>query len=74
MQERDFRLLATRGAVKAVAIQERAGSDGFDVVVDGEPLQSVRRDARRFASLDTAAALLRDVGVRRFTVQLGETA
>jgi hypothetical protein len=74
MQERDFRLLATRGAVKAITVQERADRDGFDVMVDGEQLQSVRRDARRFASLDTATALLRDVGVRRFTVQLGETA
>lgn len=74
MQERELRLLASRGAVKTVAIQERVSRDGFDVLVDGEPLQSARKDARRFASLDTAATLLRGVGVRRFVVQLGETA
>jgi predicted transcriptional regulator len=74
MQERELRLLASRGAVKAVAIHEQADRDGFHVLVDGEPLQSARKDARRFASLDTAATLLRGVGVRRFVVQLGETA
>lgn len=73
MKESDFRLLASRMALKSVEIHERPDADGFDVVIDGEPLQSARRDVRRFASLDTAAALLRSVGIRRFTVQLGET-
>jgi hypothetical protein len=70
MQERDFKLLLSRNAVKAVAVQERATGDGFDVLIDGEPLESARRDARRFASLDTVAALLRGLGVGRFSVQL----
>jgi hypothetical protein len=70
MQERDLKMLATRNAVRAVVVHERPGGDGFDLIVDGDTLESARRDARRFASLDTVATLLRDVGIHRFSVQL----
>jgi hypothetical protein len=70
MQEKELRLLASRNVVRSVVAVERTTGDGFDLVIDGEPLQSVRKDARRFASLDSAVALLRDVGVGRFQVQL----
>lgn len=74
MQEHDFRLLASRMALKTVEIHQRQDGTGYNIVIDGEPLRSARKDARRFASLDTAATLLRDVGIRRFTIQLAETA
>lgn len=75
MHERDFKMLATRNAVRAVVVRERPTQDGFDVVIDGDTLESARRDAgaakaRRFAKLDTAVALLRGVGIHRFSVQL----
>jgi hypothetical protein len=70
MQERDLKMLTDRNAVRAVVVRERPTGDGFDLVIDGDTLESARRDARRFASLDTVVALLRNVGINRFTVQL----
>jgi hypothetical protein len=73
MQERDLKLLLDNKVALVAVAQERPTGDGFDLVVNGQPLQSARRDARRFASLDTVAALLRDLGVTRFQVQLAAT-
>jgi hypothetical protein len=70
MLERDFKMLASRNAVRAVVVRERPTGDGFDLVIDGDTLESARRDARRFAKMDTAVALLRGVGIHRFSVQL----
>jgi predicted transcriptional regulator len=73
MQERELKMLIRRNAIQDVVVRERAARDGFYLVIDGELLVSARRGSRRFASLDSAASLLRSVGIHRFPVQLAVT-
>ncbi len=67
MNERELRLLASQGAVRDVAVSVLEGG-GYTVTVNGLPLESHRRNTRRFAKLDTVQSFLAGVGVREYRV------
>ena len=68
--ERELRVLLAAGAVKRVEIHHAVMSSGYMVVVDGKPLQTLRRDIKSFKTLDGAARTLFHEGIASFNVKL----
>lgn len=70
MTERELKLLLGAGAVKKVHLMHAMMEPGYMVLVDGKPLESMRRQVRRFNTLDAAARLLFRLGIAKFAVEL----
>lgn len=75
MKENAVKLLVTHGALKDVIVSRsakgaRGASDeiGWIVSINGESLCSARRPERIFASLDTVAQTLKDLGVIEYKI------
>ena len=70
MIERDFKLLLNANALKNVQVHYAIMSHGYMVVANGESLETAKREAREFKTLDAAAKFLFKVGVADFAVKL----
>ncbi|SCX51045.1 hypothetical protein [Nitrosospira sp. Nsp1] len=70
MIEREVKLLLDVNAVKQVQVHYAVMSDGYMVVIDGNPLETGRRETRQFKTLDAAAKLLFKIGIANFSVKL----
>jgi hypothetical protein len=70
MTEREVKLLLNANAVKRVQVRYAVMSDGYMVLVDGQPLETSKRETREFKTLDSAARLLFKIGVADFSVKL----
>ncbi|MEP6605002.1 MAG: hypothetical protein ABJA60_02665 [Nitrosospira sp.] len=70
MIERDMKVLLNANAVKRVQVHYAVMSEGYMVVIDGEPLETGRRQTREFKTLDAAAKLLFKIGIADFSVKL----
>lgn len=75
MKENAVKLLVTHGALKDVIVSRslkgaRGASDeiGWIVSINGEALCSARRPERIFASLDTVAQTLKELGVIEYKI------
>ncbi|SEO83900.1 hypothetical protein SAMN05216316_1231 [Nitrosovibrio sp. Nv6] len=70
MIEREVKLLLNASAVKRVQVHYAVMSEGYMVVIDGQPLETARRETREFKTLDAAARLLFKIGIADFSVKL----
>ncbi|HEU4855325.1 MAG TPA: hypothetical protein VFS89_08595 [Nitrosospira sp.] len=70
MIEREVKLLLNANAVKRVQVHYAVMSDGYMVVIDGQPLETSKRETREFKTLDAAAKLLFKIGIADFSVKL----
>jgi hypothetical protein len=52
MTEREVKLLLNANAVKRVQVRYAVMSDGYMVLVDGQPLETSKRETREFKTLD----------------------
>ena len=71
MIEREVKLLLNANVVKRVQVHYAVMSDGYMVVIDGQPLETSGRETREFKTLDAAAKLLFKIGIADFSVKLG---
>lgn len=64
MRDAQVKELIEAGKVRTVAVRRVGkGRHAFTVLVNGETLASARLDARGFASVDSAEAVLRELGL-----------
>lgn len=70
MIERELKLLLDANAVKQVQVHYAVMAEGYMVVINGQPLETTKRETREFKTLDTAAKLLFKIGVADFAVKL----
>jgi hypothetical protein len=70
MTERELKLLLDANAVKKVHVLYALMSQGYMVVVDGQPLETTKRETKEFKTLDAAAKQLFKLGVADFAVKL----
>jgi hypothetical protein len=68
MNERELRLLVSQKAVKRVLVTQQ--EDIYFVQVNELTLESARKAARTWKSLDTLAGFLREMGLLDFNVRL----
>lgn len=73
MTEREMKLLLDAHAIKQVQVHYAVMSQGYMIVADGKPLETGKKGAREFKTLDAAAKLLFKVGVADFSVRLRTT-
>ena len=74
MIERELKLLLDANAVKQVQVHYAVMAEGYMVVINGQPLETTKRETREFKTLDTAAKLLFKLGVSDFAVKLNTNA
>jgi len=74
MTEREMKLLLDARAIKQVQVHYAVMSQGYMIVADGKPLETGKRETRKFKTLDAAAKLLFKLGVADFAVKLRTTA
>lgn len=74
MIERELKLLLNANAVKQVQVHYAVMAEGYMVVINGQPLETTKRETREFKTLDTAAKFLFKVGVADFAVKLNTNA
>jgi hypothetical protein len=70
MTERELKLLLNAHALKHIQISYAVMAKGYMIVADGYPLETSRRETRRFKTLDTAAKFLFKIGIVDFAVKL----
>jgi hypothetical protein len=70
MIEREVKILLNANAVKRVQVHYAIMSEGYMVVIDGQPLETGKRETREFRTLDAAARLLFKIGIADFSVKL----
>ena len=70
MTERELKLLLDAGAIKKVQVIYAVMSQGYMVIVNNQPLETAKREAREFKTLDATAKLLFKLGVADFGVKL----
>ena len=70
MIEREVKILLNANAVKRVQVHYAVMSEGYMVVIDGQPLETGKRETREFRTLDAAAKLLFRIGIADFSVKL----
>jgi hypothetical protein len=68
--ERELKLLLDARALKQVQVHYAVMSQGYMIVADGKALETGKREAREFKTLDAAARLLFKLGVADFAVKL----
>lgn len=73
MNEREMKLLIDASAIKHVQVHYAVMSQGYMVVADGKALETGKKLAREFKTLDAAARLLFKLGVADFAVRLRTT-
>lgn len=73
MIERDFKLLLKARAVKQVQVHYAVMAEGYMIVIDGQPLETGKKETRKFRTLDSAARMLFKIGVADFGVRLRTT-
>ena len=73
MIEKEFKLLLDNNALKKIQIHYAVMAQGYMIVVDGNPLETTKRQTREFKTLDSAAKFLFKVGVADFAVKLKTT-
>jgi hypothetical protein len=73
MIEREFKLLLDNNALKKIQIHYAIMAQGYMIIADGNPLETTKRQAREFKTLDSAAKFLFKVGVADFAVKLKTT-
>jgi len=70
MIEREVKLLLDANAIKRVQVHYAVMSTGYMVVIDGQPLETSKRETGGFKTLDAAAKLLFKIGIADFSVKL----
>ncbi|TXT21572.1 MAG: hypothetical protein FD134_2655 [Gallionellaceae bacterium] len=70
MTEREFKLLLNANAFRHIQVHYAVMSQGYMIIADGKPLETSKREAREFKTLDTAAKFLFKAGVADFAVKL----
>lgn len=70
MTERELKLLLEANAVKQVQIHYAFMTQGYMITVNGQPLETAKRETKEFKTLDAAAKLLFKLGVADFAVKL----
>jgi len=70
MTEREMKLLLDARAIKQVQVHYAVMSQGYMVVADGKPLETGKRETRKFKTLDAAAKWLFKIGIADFGVKL----
>ncbi len=70
MIEREVKLLLNANAVKQVQVHYAVMAQGYMVMINGQPLETAKRETREFKTLDTAAKLLFKIGIADFAVKL----
>jgi hypothetical protein len=73
MIEKEFKLLLDNNALKKIQIHYAVMAQGYMIVADGKPLETIKRQTREFKTLDSAAKFLFKVGVADFSVKLKTT-
>ena len=73
MIEKEFKLLLDNNALKKIQIHYAVMAQGYMIVADGKPLETIKRQTREFKTLDSAAKFLFKVGVADFAVKLKTT-
>jgi hypothetical protein len=72
MEERDIVVLLRANAIRQVAA--RPSSDGsWVLLVNDEPVGSVRNQVRPFKTLDAVAKVVAKLGIERFEVTTGDS-
>lgn len=70
MTERELKLLLDANAVKQVQVHYAVMAQGYMVVINGHPLETVKRETKQYKTLDAAAKQLFKLGVGDFAVKL----
>ena len=70
MTERELKLLLNAHALKHIQVSYAIMAKGYMIIVDGNPLETSRRETRQFKTLDTAARFLFKIGIADFAVKL----
>lgn len=70
MTERELKLLFNANAIKRIQVHFAVMSQGYMIVADGNPLETIKRETKEFRNLDTAAKFLFKLGVAEFSVKL----
>lgn len=70
MIEREVKLLLNANAVRQVQVHYAVMAQGYMVMINGQPLETTKRETREFRTLDGAAKLLFKMGVADFAVKL----
>jgi hypothetical protein len=70
MTERELKLLLEANAIKRIQLHYAVMAQGYMIVADGKPLETIKRETREFKTLDTAAKFLFKIGVADFSVKL----
>jgi len=70
MIERELKLLLESNAVKQVQVHFAVMREGYMVVINGQSLETAKREIREFKTLDAAAKLLFKIGIANFSVKL----
>lgn len=66
MIERELKLLLNANALKTIQVHYAIMAQGYMIVADGNLLETTRRAARGFKTLDSAAKSLFKIGVAGF--------
>ncbi len=74
MNERDMKLLLDNQALKKVQVHYGVMSQGYMIIADGKPLETIKGETREFKTLDAAAKLLFKLGIADFAIKLKTTA
>lgn len=74
MTGREMKLLLDARAVKQVQVHYAVMSQGYMIVADGKPLETGKRETRKFKTLDAAAKLLFKLSIADFGVRLRTSA
>jgi len=70
MTERELKLLLNANALKNIQVHYAVMARGFMVIGNGTALETAKREAREFKTLDAAAKFLFKAGVANFSVKL----
>ena len=70
MIEREVKVLLDANAVKQVQVHYAVMAQGYMVVINGQPLETTKREAKEFKTLDAAAKQLFKLGIADFSVKL----
>lgn len=70
MTERELKLLLDANAVKQVQVHYAIMAQGYMVVVNGQSLETTKRETKEFKTLDAVAKQLFKLGVANFAVKL----
>ena len=74
MTERELKLLLDANAVKQVQVHYAVMAQGYMAVINGQPLETVKRETKEFKTLDAVAKQLFKIGIADFSVKLNTSA